>query len=544
MNRNHNFPEENTNLRSVDFQGVKLVSFDFFDTVVYRDSVTHLQLWKNFSKKYFFARFKSEVIARALKRARGIPEISQEDIYSRMPTAWRLEFELSLEQQSLSINPIIERVMRAAQGAGAKVCIISDTHFRATDIEKILLGLKISNVQVFTSGDHALTKSTGLFSKIQSILNVTYEDWVHVGDNPKSDLRSPEELGIKAIYYPHMKHQLVKSGLVSARGYNFLRKSGRSGNAAIAAMFYNLLLNEDQLYEEQFKTPKILGSVIGNLVSKSIANQVHKMHLQNHFDCILYSSRDGWLPYLAHKQMFKSDPIVYFKTSRSMLDDQRFNGYLKSIVGDSKRVLIYDIGWRGTTAQKITKSFPWVTWDFVYWQILGDKTPFQHELNPGGYRNRSRIWRSRDFLEALFTDESSGFDGIRSDLVPQERNTLEDDRYKAPILAGATRDLVQISAEMSLLESSLILEAFARFPSNKLISHFDGMIHHVNDDTKGLLVTTTWRQLFSRSRILWSFGSRLSSGVIVQSQIFTSIVLIKEVSQRLYNLFIRLTKSN
>ena len=114
MNKNQNFPEENTNIRSIDFHGVKLVSFDFFDTFVYRDSVTHFQLWKNSSKKYFFTRFKSEVIARALKRARGIPEISQEDIYSRMPTAWRLEFELSLEQKSLSINPIIETISNQA----------------------------------------------------------------------------------------------------------------------------------------------------------------------------------------------------------------------------------------------------------------------------------------------------------------------------------------------------------------------------------------------------------------------------------------------
>ena len=544
MIKNYNFTEENTNLRSVDFYGVKLVSFDFFDTLVYRDSVTHFQLWKNSSKKYFFTRFKSEVIARVLKRARGIPEISQEDIYSRMPIAWRLEFELSLEQKSLSINPIIERVMRAAQGAGAKVCIISDTHFRAIDIERILLGLNISNVQVFTSSDHALTKSTGLFSKVQSMLNIEYEDWVHIGDNPKSDVNSPQELGIRAIYYPHMKHQLIKSGLVSPRGYNFLRKSGKSGNAAIAAMFYNLLLSEVQLPKEQLKMPKILGSVIGNLVSKSIANQVHKMHLQNQFDCILYSSRDGWLPYLAHKLMFEGDPIVYFKTSRSMLDDQKFNIYLQSIVGDSKRVLIYDIGWRGTTAKKIAKSFPFITWNFVYWQILGDKTPNQYELNPGGYKNRLRIWRCRDFLESVFTDESNGFDGIGIDLLPKERNTLEDARYKVPILAGATKNLAYMSPEVSLLESSFILEAFARFPSDKLISHFDGMIHHVNADTKSFLVTTTWRQLFSRSRILWTFGSRLSSGASIQSQIFSSIVFIKELSQRLYNLFVRLTTSN
>jgi hypothetical protein len=227
-----------------------------------------------------------------------------------------------------------------------------------------------------------------------------------------------------------------------------------------------------------------------------------------------------------------------------MLDDQKFNIYLQSIVGDSKRVLIYDIGWRGTTAKKIAKSFPFITWNFVYWQILGDKTPNQYELNPGGYKNRLRIWRCRDFLESVFTDESNGFDGIGIDLLPKERHTLEDARYKVPILAGATKNLAYMSPEVSLLESSFILEAFARFPSDKLISHFDGMIHHVNADTKSFLVTTTWRQLFSRSRILWTFGSRLSSGASIQSQIFSSIVFIKELSQRLYNLFVRLTTSN
>jgi len=528
----------------LDFEGVKLLSFDLFDTLVFRDSVSHFQLWKNYSKKYFYTRFRAEVVARILKRTKGIPEISQNDLYDRMPAAWRLEFEMELERKSLSVNPVIVGTLNAAQLAGVKVCVISDTHFRAIDIERILLGFKISNVQVFTSSDHAVTKSTGLFKKVRSILNVPIEDWVHIGDNLKSDINAAQELGIKAIYYPHMKHQLIKSGLVSSRGYNFLRKSGKSGNAAIAAMFCNLLLTDDQLHEEQFKTPNILGSVIGSLVSRSIAQQVHKMHFQNQFDLILYSSRDGWLPYIAHKLMFKDDPIVYFKTSRSMLDDQRFNDYLNCIVGDSKRVLIYDLGWRGTTAKKITKSFPLITWNFVYWQLLGDKTPNQHELNPGGYRNRSRIWRSRDFLESVFTDESNGFDGIGIDLVPQERNTREDARYKTPILGGATKDLAPISAEVSLLESSLILEAFARFPSNKLISHFDGMIHQVNAETKGLLVTTTWRQLFSRSRILWSFGSRLSSGAIVQNHIFSSIVFIKEVSQRLLNLYIRLIESN
>jgi FMN phosphatase YigB (HAD superfamily) len=528
---------------SLDFEGVKLLSFDLFDTLVYRDSVSHFQLWKNYSKKYFYARFRAELFARILKRAKGIPEIFQTDLYDRMPKVWCLEFEMELEQKSLSLNPVILGTLNAAQLAGVKVCIISDTHFRAIDIERILLGFEISNVQVFTSSDHAVTKSTGLFKEVRSILNVPIEGWVHIGDNVKSDVNAAEELGIKAIYYPHMKHQLTMSGLISPRGYRFLRKSGKSGNAAIASMFSNLLLISNQR-DKQVEMPKILGSVIGNLVSSSIASEVHKIHIQRKFDLILYSSRDGWLPYLAHKQMFDSDPIVYFKTSRSMLENQRFIFYLKSIIGDSSRILIYDIGWRGSTAKKVAESLPSISWDFAFWQILGHKAPNHFEFNPGGYRNRLRIWRSRDFLESIFTDESKGFDGIGEDLLPHERKISEDIRYKGPILAGAVDGIAAISEGNCLDQSSLILECIARFPSKELISHFHGMTHQVSASSNDLLVTTTWRQLFSSSRILWSFGSRLSSGNCVQSQIFSLIVSAKDASQRLSNLFGRLTKSS
>lgn len=540
---NLNFSEENVNPCIVDFEEAQLVSFDFFDTLVYRNSVNHFQLWKNYSKKYFYTRFRAEVIARIAKRSKGIPEIAQNDIYSRMPEAWDLRFELELEQKSLSLNPVVLKALHAAQFAGTKVCIISDTHFRAIDIEKILSGLKITNVRVFTSGDYAVTKSTGLFAKVQSILNVSYRDWIHIGDNLKSDIKSAEQIGIKAIYYPHIKLQLIKSGLVSQHGYEFLRKSGESGNAAIAGMFNNLLLTINNSPNGQTKMQELFGSVIANLISKSVAREVHAMHVENQFDLILYSSRDGWLPYLAHKHIFYSDPVVYFKTSRSMLSDPRFQSYVKSIVGDTTRVLLYDIGWRGKTAKKIVELFPLIAWDFVYWQILGQKSHSQFELNSGGFKNRLRIWRSRDFLEAVFTDQSNGFDRIGIDLLPQERAKPEDSIYKSSILSGAIKGMTWESAQVNLTESSLILESFARYPSAELISHFEGHIHEVNEHSKSFLVTTTWQQLFGRSRILWPFGSQLTSGNKLQRHLFASVVFLKESCQRIYNLAGRLLKN-
>lgn len=544
MMNHHYQSKSNFDRHPFDFHGLKLVSFDLFDTLVFRDSVTHFQLWKNYSYQYFYARFKAEATARILKRAKGIPEISQDDIYSRMPKPWGLEFEMELEQKSISLNPIIAKSLIAAQVAGVKVCIISDTHFRAIDIQKILLRLEITNVEVFTSGDFGLTKSTGLFEKVRSTLNVSYAEWVHIGDNLKSDIKSAEILGIKTYYYPHMKHQLIKCGLVSLQGYNFLRKSGKSGNAAIAGLFKNLLLDPIPSPKEGLQLPELFGSVIGNLVSKAIAKDVHEMHIQNKYDFILYSSRDGWLPFVAHKHLFNDDPIVYFKTSRDLLNDQRFSAYLESIVRDSKRVLLYDIGWRGTTAKKVMGLFPLITWDFVYFQILGQKSPNQFELNPGGLKNRLRIWRSRDFLESIFTDESNGFDRIGIDLQPQERIRGESSRYKVSILSGATRGITKESVQIDLDKCSLILESFARFPSAELTSYFEGAIHQVNANFKSLLITSTWRELFSGSKILWPYGSRLVSRNGLERLIFGLLVFLKESFQRIHNLLRRLIKTD
>jgi FMN phosphatase YigB (HAD superfamily) len=544
MKNINNIPKEITNLASVDFHGVKLVSFDFFDTLVYRDSVSHFRLWKNVSNKYFVARLKSEIMARLANRLRNIPEVGPLDIYNRMPPDWGLEFELDLEIASLNPNPLLVDMVKKAISSGSEVCIISDTHYRASEIERILLELNIPKVKVFTSSDHVKTKSTGLFEQVQSFYNVKYSDWIHIGDNLKSDIGSAQELGINSIYYPHMKFQLINSGLISSKEYKFFRKAGKSGNKVLAEMFRFLLIDKRISTKEQASTPELFGSIIGGLVANVIANEIHRMHQQKIYDLVLYSSRDGWLPFMAHKMTFPDDPVVYFKTSRKLLDDINFEVHAQSIIGSAARVLIYDLGWRGSTARRMTRSFPTISWDFVYWQILGKKSPNQHELNPGGFRNRMRIWRSRDFLESIFTDESNGYDRIGTDLLPKERVVSEDSKYKTPIITGATSGFRLSEYSPTLQEASLILEGFSRFPSDKLITHFDGHRHQVNQKSSSYLVTTSWRKLLGRSRILWTFGSRLPEGNVTEKYLFSRIVLMKEAGQRILNLIGRFRHIN
>jgi hypothetical protein len=228
-----------------------------------------------------------------------------------------------------------------------------------------------------------------------------------------------------------------------------------------------------------------------------------------------------------------------------MLKDEKYKDYLASIVGGSQRVLIYDLGWRGSTSKKISADFPAISWSFVYWQFLGKKQENQTELNPAHFRNRLRVWRSRDFLESVFTDESNGYDQIGDNLDPIERAHDGSIAFKKPILAGALSVSDSKPKTDSLIVTSLILESFCHFPSIELIKHAEGAFHEISEKRAGQLVATSWKTLLNPSPIQWPFGSRLvHTKNPINRYAFTVVVLLKEAGQRFRNLFGRLIKSN
>ena len=536
------FPNELIS-RHEDLLTVKVVSFDFFDTLAYRRSVSHYQMWKNESSAYFLSRAKAEVLARLLNRLKRIPEVSESDIYDRMPHHWGLDFEIELELRNLLPNSVTIAVLKKAVSDGRTVCIISDTHYRETDIKRFLNHLGIPEVKIFTSGEFLLTKSTGLFSEVQKYFGVLSSDWIHIGDNHQSDVLSPRRLGIESIQYPPMKSQLIDSGLISPLGYKFLKNSKGPGNEVISRMFTNLLSAINCGNSKPSSMPLVLGSVVGDLVSTAIAEELHNMHVKRQYNLILYSSRDGWLPFLAHKKIYPNDPIQYFKTSRKILEDLNFEKYLSATIGDSERILLFDLGWRGSTAKKVSAYFPNKKWDYVYWQLLGKKKKNQFELNPGNFFNRLRIWRSRDFLESIFTDPTRGYDRIDDDLIPTEREDSLGSRFKDLIIEGANNAINDHSASSSLRMASLYLESVSRYPSVDLIKFAEDHSHQINEKVAGRLVITTWKDLFGDSKILWPYGSRLYSGNKISRSIFAATVFLKEFTQRSLNFMAKFRKT-
>ena len=515
--------------------GVELVSFDFFDTLVFRKSISHYGMWKDRSKTFFWVRSCAEIISRTKNRVKGIPEVTAAEIYSIFlkKFGYTAEFEFEAEKVNLVANTEIVFFLKTLLKNNIRVCIISETHYTCSQIENFLAYLEIPIVPVYTSEKFLLTKSTGLFEKVSNSLNVPYLNWVHVGDNPKSDIESANSFGISTLRYQGLREQLVGNGVLSVDAVEFLLKSGAQGRAALSTIFQIYLDRPVSLSDIRSRVARIYGSLIGNVVGVSIANHIHVAVTAENYDLVLYSSRDGWLPYLNHKRDFPNDPIIYFKTSREMLRDPSYLKYVKELLGSKKKILIFDLGWRGTTLKYLVDNFPDLSFTGFYWQLLGQQKNNQIQLNPGNLRNRTRMWRSRDLIETLFTDESNGYDSIGPNLVPIERQLKEDYSKKKDFLAGAIMHLERVPRNHSTEISSLIMEALVRYPSSLMISVFSDVRHTVNARSSGKLVTNSWRELLSKSPVLWSFGSGLAKrSTCLEKLVFRIVLMLKEIFQR------------
>lgn len=514
---------------------VEVVSFDFFDTLVFRKSISHYGMWKDQSQTFFWLRSCAEIISRIKNRVKGIPEVTSAEIYSIFLKEFGFtdEFEFEMEKINLVANSDTVSFLKTLLENNIKVCIISDTHYTHSQIENFLSYLEIPVVPVYTSEKFLLTKSTGLFEKVSDSLSVPYVRWVHIGDNPKSDIESANSFGISTLRYQGLREQLVGSGVLSANAVKFLISSGAQGRAALSTIFQIYLDRPVSSTDIRSRVARLYGSLIGNVVGVSIANQIHVAVTTENYDLVLYSSRDGWLPYLNHKRDFPNDPVIYFKTSREMLRDPSYLKYVKELLGSKKKILIFDLGWRGTTLRYLEDNFPDVSFTGFYWQLLGRQKNNQIQLNPGNLRNRTRMWRSRDLIETLFTDESNGYDSIGPDLVPIERQLKEDYSKKKDFLAGAIMHLERVPRNHSTEISSLIMEALVRYPSFLMISIFSDVTHTINSKSRGRLTTDSWRSLLSRSPILWSFGSGLvKPSSHPEKLVFRVVMLAKEIFQR------------
>lgn len=268
----------------------KYISFDVFDTLLFRSVKSPEQIFdhverrynqipgrriQNFRKK----RIRAEHLARRYSRRE---DVTLEEIYKKLNVCLAekevlKEMEIRAEEEACHPNkPVVEMLRRCVQ-AGVGVIIISDMYLDAAVIRKLLSDSGIGGYErLYVSSDIGLTKRTGhLFDHVLKELDIRPEELLHIGDNRECDYQNPRKRGIRAY-------------LLDGIGGRVEYKLGY----------------------------KLTGPFLYHYCT-----WLHEQDRTHGFDKIVFTAREGWLPYMVYRRMFpeEQDKAVYLRINKNTL---------------------------------------------------------------------------------------------------------------------------------------------------------------------------------------------------------------------------------
>lgn len=208
------------NIRSKE---VKIVSFDFFDTLVSRRVPRPCDVFYEVglrlraqgklelritAERFMELRIKAEALARNRSR---VQEISLREIYNQFPENLFLcsidelmNFEISAEKDM--VFPVAEMIdiVNLASKLGKKVVVVSDTYLSSENLKDIWGGVTPGVlIKFFASSEHGTGKYDDLFNLVLKKIKTKASEVLHVGDNYHSDIVRPSALGIRTVFLPN-----------------------------------------------------------------------------------------------------------------------------------------------------------------------------------------------------------------------------------------------------------------------------------------------------------------------------------------------------
>lgn len=209
----------------------KVVSFDLFDTIITRPSLSpdavQAFVGEMLSSRvghddFATVRKAAELKARAAKDWAG--DVGFDEIYACFPDHWdaaardearRLEGEIEL-RIVLPRPPIVEAV-KQAQAAGKRVLVVSDTYFDEPVVRGLLAKVGLDVPELVLSNQAGARKDRGdLWKLLLERADVAPAEWLHVGDNEVSDMQRAGDLGLKIFHSMNPMTLLVQKWFLPA----------------------------------------------------------------------------------------------------------------------------------------------------------------------------------------------------------------------------------------------------------------------------------------------------------------------------------------
>jgi len=193
--------------------GVRLLSLDCFDTLLWRDTHAPRDIFRLLSGTTPQQRMWAETRARRsalLRHSRN--EVSIEEIYAELlpnadaaTRAAAVDAEIDAEaRHCFAFGPTVA-LMKAARERGIKTVIVSDTYLSGKQLRELIrraAGDEVAGLidTIFASSEHKLSKKEGLLGTMLRKTSVKPERVLHIGDNCAADHDAARRHGIPALH--------------------------------------------------------------------------------------------------------------------------------------------------------------------------------------------------------------------------------------------------------------------------------------------------------------------------------------------------------
>lgn len=191
---------------------VRYLSLDCFDTLVWRDTATPVDVFADLERAggAIEPRRRAEGAARhSAKLLRDSFEVSIEEIHARLrpggDAAASVAAELEAEaRHCYGFRPVMD-LIRDARARGLQIIIVSDTYLSEAQLRVLIAGAVGEEVaglidHIFPSSAFGVSKGDGLFGPVLDALGAKPEEILHIGDNHAADQAAPSKLGIHSCH--------------------------------------------------------------------------------------------------------------------------------------------------------------------------------------------------------------------------------------------------------------------------------------------------------------------------------------------------------
>jgi predicted HAD superfamily hydrolase len=223
-----------------DLEGIQVLSFDVFDTLLLRNDKYELERYLEMSQQFH-----------DYLLSQGIERFSLWDVYAARLTAFKtcyrtvkpnctvregrlidvlnliakileldlkvvdrlLEIEINYETANLRTNPAIDSFLKHPKIIDKKIIFVSDMYLSGEQIQLLVKKYypKIDLFKTYSSADIGLTKSSALlYERIIHDLGINRKAILHFGDNFHADVYQAKKSGLQAIHLPIPEYELEK----------------------------------------------------------------------------------------------------------------------------------------------------------------------------------------------------------------------------------------------------------------------------------------------------------------------------------------------